>query len=200
VTTSEEEIHFDSDLHRYTVGGVVLPSVTQVIESVLPSNFGPMTDEREEWIKGRGTALHAACKLLSQGRLDWESVSPEIMGKALAWKRFLSDAPLEILGCELAMAHPLYRYCGMMDLVQYAPTASIIDIKSTISPQLIIQLGGYSLLWSSKNGKIRSAAGVELRDDETYRCQWFDQREIRRGEQTFLAALTLFNFKKENNL
>lgn len=183
---------FDEATHTYRLDGRVVPSVTQVIGSVLPGW------QADEWYLQRGRALHHACALLDRGVLNWDSVAPEIIGRVRAWQRFVADSRAIIMGIETPHADSVYRFAGTIDRILFVDGVElpvICDLKSTIEPQVRVQLGGYSVLSGVGGKRPRRAVAVELHDDATYKTLWLNDHEMRRAEQTFLAALTVHNFK-----
>lgn len=194
-TTATPTLTMD-DQHVYRLGDVVLPSVTQVIGSVLPGW------QADPWYLERGSALHHGCRLFDEGRLDWSSVAPEIEGRVRAWEQFRKDWPAKMLACEMPMVHSIYNYAGTLDRVfQSEAGLTLLDIKSSIAPQVALQLGAYSQLWNEVGaGTISRGAAVELRDNGTYSAEWFTKREVEQGGRIFLACLTIHSFKKKHNL
>lgn len=191
------EFAFDRASHTYRINGAIVPSVTQVIGAVMPGW------QAAEWYLQRGLALHHGCHLADKGVLDWHSVSPEIHGRIRAWLRFRDEYRAECVMAEMPMSHPIYRYAGAPDRgFESDERLTVCDLKSTIEPQVRLQLGGYSLLWTANNGgrKVWQAVAVELHDDETYRTLWLDQHELRRAEQAFLNCLGVYGFMTAHNL
>lgn len=190
--TTAPELTMDAE-HRYKIGDVALVSVTQVISDILPGW------QADPWYMERGTAMHHACALLDAGTLDWSTVAPEIEGRVRAWEKFRKDYPAKMIACEMRLHHPIYNYAGTLDRILVEADAVVVaDIKSTIAPQVQIQLGAYSLLWTG--AAIHRGAAIELHDDATYKCQWFTKKETEHGGRIFLAALTLHNFKRKAGL
>ena len=190
--TATEGLTFDEATHAYRLNGSPVPSVTQVIGSVLPGW------QAGDWYLQRGRALHHGCRLLDEGTLDWASVSPEILNRVRAWQTFrLEWLDVEVIASELPMASATHRYAGTVDRVFGTITGdAIIDLKSTIEPQVRCQLSAYAALWEERTGRVvNSAAAVELRDDGTYRTLWMNKFQLRLARQTFLACLTVHNFK-----
>ena len=185
---------FDEALHEYRIDGVVVPSVTAVLHAVLPGW------QADQWYLERGRAMHHGCRLLDEGRLDWATVSPEIVGRVKAWEKFRREYNTPILAREQPLYSSLYRFAGTVDAV-FAEGVSehlIVDLKSSYSPSAIVQVAAYSMLWDLKG----TSAGriVELRDDETYRCHCIDRPEMRGAKQTFLACLSVYSFMAKHNL
>lgn len=182
---------FDPATHRYTVGNKIVPSVTQVVHGVMPLGIN------DTWAMQRGTALHLACALDNQNRLDLATVHDEIRPKLDAWRRFRADFPRVIVANELPLFHEDYQYAGTPDVIFDDDGNSIVcDIKSSVWPQSFVQIGGYSLLWKHRLRKRTRCTGVivELRDDAQYRAHWMREDQVRRYEQLFLNFLGVFNF------
>jgi hypothetical protein len=188
---------FDASTHTYRIDGRVVPSVTQVIRSIIPGH------QADEWYLNRGTAIHYGCELYDKGTLDMDSVDPLIKKQIEAWAKFRQDFPHPIKEIELPMAHSPFGYAGKVDRIFDAKDSWVItDIKSSYEPQAIPQLGAYSLMWSLASPQLRKHTGVivEVRDDGTYKCHWITVQEMRRAEKTFASLLTVFNFAKEHKL
>jgi hypothetical protein len=187
---------FDHETHTYKIDGAVVPSVTQVIGAVMPGWCA------SGWHMGRGAAVHHGCRLLDQGRLDWSSVDPEIEPRIKAWQQFRKDSPMDIEMNETPMSSLAYRYAGTVDRVFTRNVGPLVlDLKSTVEPQVIPQLGAYSLLYTERTKKAATgAAAVELRDDGTYSAFWLTKFELHRAAQTFLGCLTVYNFMQAHNL
>ena len=195
---SEAVFTFDADAHVYRLNGAALPSVTSVIRAVVPSW------EVGDYFLQRGRATHYGCHLLDAGTLDHDTVAEEIRPRIAAWAKFRADFPAEIVASEMPYAHKMFRYAGTLDrlLKDQHGDLLVADLKNSISPHVIPQLGAYSLLWTANHPtqKLRKAVAVELRDNGTYACQWLTAPELRRAEQTFLAMLTVYGFIQQHNL
>lgn len=189
-------LEFNEAEHRYTLNGRTLPGVTQILNAVLPMFDVP------EWYLTRGTATHYACQLLDENRLDWESVDDEIFPRVQAWHSFRKDYGGAIVANEKPMASERLQYAGKLDrVIARGNDIVICDLKNSFSPQNLLQLAAYSLLWKESGEKsLTGGVIVELVDDGTYRCHWLDRRELKRAEQQWQAVLTVFNFAKEHKL
>lgn len=191
------ELTFDEASHIYRLDGARVPSVTQIINKVLPYDFNA-----SEWHLNRGAAVHRACELLDNASLDWSTVDPEILPRVQAWEAFRRDLPMEIVAVEEPLAHSGLMYAGTLDRIfRHNGKMIVADIKNSVSAQVKIQLAFYSLLWThNKKQTIDSAVAVELTEDGAYRCHWMTHRELRMAERQALAVLSVYNFASENNL
>ncbi len=66
------EIEFQEEPHEYRLAGLRLPSVTEIIRTVLGDRFGRVSEEVLERARIRGRLVHKACEFLDQDELDWE--------------------------------------------------------------------------------------------------------------------------------
>lgn len=184
------QLTFKPETHEYRLDGQVVPSVTQVVHRVFPGW------QADEMYLARGTALHEACQALDEDFLDWSTVPSAIAGKVRAWQAFTQDCGMIAIDIERPLASQRYRFAGTLDRTFSYPGVGLVvcDLKSTIESRVRVQLGGYSLLLTESGQKPDRGVAVELRQDGTYRTLWLDRAALKICEQTFLGALTVFNF------
>ena len=188
---SKEPLVLD-DEHRYWLGDRRVPGVTSVIRTFAPS-FGA-----GQWFMDRGSAVHRAVQLQLEGRLNWDTVSPAIMGRVNAVLKFISDVGLRVEKVEVKDAHPIYLYAGTVDCLGETQSGRVIcDWKGTVDAASELQLGAYSMLPAA--GRIARGAAVEVHDDGTYRAHWYSGRELAMAGRTFLAMLTVFHWQQKHN-
>jgi len=183
---------FTEEGHEYRFDGVVVPSVTQIIKPLY--DFGGISAERLEYASNRGVAVHKATELWDMKDLDESTLDPVIVPYLEAWKRFISENGVEIVGMEQMHFHPVYRYAGQFDRIAiFNGGAWLLDIKATaaLSPAIGVQLAGYGGLIP---GTERRGA-VQLKPDGTYRLQEYKSKT---DWPTFLSLLTIFNWRKSN--
>lgn len=78
-------IDFDEAAHRYSMAGVTVPSVTQILDAMGQiSDFCKSTQASE-----RGSRVHEACAMLARGVLDWSTVDPRVLGYVLSYQEYL---------------------------------------------------------------------------------------------------------------
>lgn len=176
---------FDEATHRYTLGRVRLPSVTETINCIVPQW------KAGEWYLARGRAFHAAVHLLASGRLNWATVAPEIESRVRAVAKLLKDNNWIIKASEVRLASKKHWFAGTLDASVGEPTGGlpiIVDWKSYLADAVIPQLGGYSLLYTENNhGKrLKIAVGIGIGDDGKPRYKWLIDSELRKAEAAFL--------------
>ena len=180
--------------HTYTIDGGKVPSVTQVIAACVP------TFQAGQWYLDRGRAVHSAIQLHLQGQLDWSSIDDRIKGRMKGFLAFMDDTGTVPLAVELRQASEAYRFAGTIDMLGEIRKQSpfLVDWKSTLCPEVEVQLGAYWLLLP-KTSTVDRAVAVETHDKGSYQCKWFSARELRAASQTFLAMLTTRNWLEKNH-
>ena len=175
---------FDEVNHTYTLNGRRLPSVTEVIRS----NFGDPFNSRE-WYMQRGKALHKAIELLCQNKLDWSSVHPEVLPRLKSFENFIKDTNSEVLQNEIRTYSKRLQFAGTTDaVIRMDDIMYLVDFKSSITPEVDIQLGGYSILY----GGLIKLMAVELRDN-SYMLKIVKNQK--HAERLFMCCLQIHNFK-----
>lgn len=194
-------LQFDDATHSYTLGGVLLPSVTHILDDVLQEYNGidPDTLRRAQ---ERGTAVHKACELHDLDDLDYESIDDMLAPYLGAYIRFLGDVPGEIVAIEKRVHSEKYGYAGTLDRI-FAPKRKkrrwLIDLKTptqirrTVGPQTAAyeQAAREVGLLDQKERIERFA--LQLRDDGNYRLV---PCESPADFSVFLSALTIHKFKR----
>lgn len=195
---------FDSEKHRYTLDGVALPSVTQVLKPLYRFDGVPMEVLNAK--AALGTSVHRACELLDNDDLDEESdegraaLAP-IAGYLAGYKRFKSDKRLMVVANEQRLYHPVHRYAGTIDRC-YAMGGDLwdVDLKSTVSmsPIVGLQTAAYTEMFRANGRKQPARRGaLQLFPDGTYKLHEFtDPSDF----PVFLSMLTVQRFKERHSL
>ena len=106
---------FDPITHRYLDdnGGIIQATTKILRDADLSHDFTGI----DPWYADKGHAVHSAAEFFDKGTLDLDSVDPQIEGYLDAYRAFRRDLPLDILGIEVRLWHPRYRYAGTIDRV-----------------------------------------------------------------------------------
>ncbi len=192
-------LEFNHETHTYSIEGKKLPSVTQIIGHVIPRQFSP-----GEWYMSRGSALHAAIHLVTKGVLDPDSIDPRIAPRLRAVEKFMLESGYSILASELPMFSAVLGYAGTADAIcqDGLGRTILVDWKSSLSPEVSIQMGGYLALLNRhyEYGRIQRACAVELRDNGSYSAKHYDRAACMKAEQLFLSTLTVYGFMKQHKI
>lgn len=186
------KIDFDEATHTYRVNGVVMPSVTTILDQL--QDWWRIDVDVLERAKQIGNAVHRATELDDKGTLVEESVDPIVAPYLEGWRKFKAHFMPEMESIEEIVYNPL-GFCGTPDRVaRIKQNRTLLDIKSgsVVSPTWGLQTAAY------RNSIIpfpADRAVVHLMGDGTYR--YIPQTDST-DWPTFLAALSLFNWRKKH--
>lgn len=185
---------FDEGTHTYRLDGVVVPSVTQVLQ-----RFVVDATWYTEVSRLRGTMVHRALELYDTGRMPSNPGIGELQPYLDAWIRFKAEADFQTEESEVRLASTRFRFAGTLDKVGlFRPTGekgrceAILDIK-TGEPERWwgLQLAAYQQLDYERTGRWRRRFDLVLREDSTFNL--IEQRGTEdRG--VFLACLTVYHW------
>jgi len=200
-----ESLVFNSELHEYSVGGVVCPNVTSVILS--RESFTGVSHEVMERAGHNGTTRHLATALSDMGLLDTRKLDDRLIPYLKGWHDFCVDYSVKMEQIELKLFSPIYGDAGTIDRIATMDYKKrrprvVIDIKTgtvylkTMALQLTRYLAMYNenypeakatkrlIVWLLKNGK--------------YKLQWIPYVED--NERQYNALLTNTHWRNANNL
>lgn len=151
-------LEFIPDTHQYLIDGVIVPSVTQIIQQIFPDKYKGISKR----------TLDNKAKFGTEGHAIIESLDVTNMGKAMGSVLGLSNKDLQICLREYLrlvnrrkikpkrhemMVHYKDIYAGTLDMIADVDgVESLIDIKFTASldeEYLQWQLGMYELAYGS---------------------------------------------------
>lgn len=184
------DLHFDEASHTYRLGGVRLPSVTQVLDPLQELDGIPR--HILEAAAAFGTNVHAACHLWNQGVLDEEQLDPALLPYLTAWRKFLDDVTGVVVGSEVRVVNRQLRYAGTLDsLVRIKGVHELVDIKATAAiPRTV---GPQTAAYAHALGEPRiKRRVVQLRGDGTYRTERLTDSS---DWNLFLSALNVHNWR-----
>lgn len=186
--------HYDPETHTYSVNGIELPSVTEILQSAGLVNTAFYTEE-SAW---RGSVVHACCQYDDEGDLDEASVPEEAKGHLDAWRRFKLETGIRKFdGIEQPLFSP--SYAGIPDRTGIRDGRRfVLDIKTgVLSPWVRLQLVGYGHLIEPYRPIDRIA--VRLNKNGRYQSEEFPIASWRVDLRTFLNALQISHWKKVMN-
>ncbi len=114
---------FDPEKHVYTLNGIVVPSVTQVLEEERFIDFSGIPDATLDQAKARGTYVHTVLHYYLEGDFDVDDCDPRFRGyvdSALEYlhrlnKRALRNAQGVAIAVEYRFWHPRRMFAGTID-------------------------------------------------------------------------------------
>lgn len=132
------DLVFDAARHVYTLYGVPIPSVTQILKATgVSTDFEGLkatSQRRRQQIDARrdlGTVVHAACHAYDDDDLAWESLTADVQPFVEAWAEFRRSSGLMPKLRERILYHGQRRYCGTTDGIFVADHTGpvMVDIK-----------------------------------------------------------------------
>lgn len=185
---------YDSDTHVYTITGRRVPSVTGILDDVMPGHHA------DDWYLQRGTAVHACCAMIARG-VQFEH-DPQIVGQVAACRQWFADNPgVAAEGVEVRLYNDRMMYAGTADLIgtlnrrAIVLEAIVLDWKSHLAPQVEFQLAAYALAHEVMTGRqINKGIAVALLETGRYKQAAYD---LRRAKQEWASILTVYNLRRK---
>jgi hypothetical protein len=198
IVVNDPRLVFHPESHTYRLGPILLPSVTQVLQSAGVSDFsGPWFTDA---VKDRGTYVHQAIALDAEGVLDEETLDPQLAPYITGWRAFLAESGCEIEHWEQRVCDPLLGCAGTLDGIlrhaDWPPSRRLlVDVKRGFYASAGPQTAAYKRLALKlyDTPVLIERAVVELPGDGRYRLHRLDNRD---DELVFLAALRIHNFRR----
>lgn len=183
---------FNSGLHEYKYDGVVVPSVTQIIND----HMGITLDFVKQRDLDRGTAVHKAIELYIAGTLDESSVMSELQPYLDAYKKWVKMRQFEASESELRVCNLMHKYAGTIDILghmkEHGNELCLIEIKTGATRRYQrLQTAGYAMAYTGEPEKIHRYC-VHL--DKTGEHRTYHQNEA----EDFDAFKALLNAREVN--
>ena len=200
IDVADDVLTFDEAAHEYRLNNIVLPSVTQIIQSAGLVDFSKVPADVLQLAQERGTAVHTACELYDRDRLDYTSIDPVVWPYLEAWIKFKQQTRFIILSSETIL-YARYRYAGRLDRIgMMEDTPTIIDIKTSniISQATGVQTAAYLHAYCEM-GLSRIAQkkykrfAIHLYDNGKYEIEPYDNPQ---DWPVFLAALQIYHYHR----
>ena len=140
-------LNFDPITHVYTLDGVRIPSVTQVLEAAGLIDFGGIPDKVLKAAAQRGTDTHSIIEDFSKGiPIPDQWMYPEIQ----AWEAFCNDFKFESKYQEYRGADEILKVGYTIDQIGFFKNTgrtAIVDLKTGVKKiSDIIQVCAYGML------------------------------------------------------
>ena len=181
-----------SDNHEYTVDGLKVPSVSEILNVYFPP-CGFYTEEGQQ----DGKYRHEWYAALAQGIETTNAPYPKIAPAIDGFKKFLADVKPVYVSGEIPYHHPTLRYCGTPDVVfRIGDRLVVTDFKpQQKNKRTRIQTALYMLLLQAN--KIPVQYRYELRCyDGIYRFEQHEDLQDMRRAEIMVAAFHASQFYK----
>jgi hypothetical protein len=192
---TKNKIEFNEALHEYRVGGILTPSVSQILKA-----NGLMESFRHNpTALNNGTAIHRALELHDLGKLDESSLDKRLEKCIQLWEKFKKEiGVICVLGAEERVCFGV-MYAGTIDRILSLNSGKkmILDFKSgSPQPWAALQTAGYAMAYDITNHKEyeRCCAKVHWDMDRIVYKPYKDHADF----NSFMAMATVFHWKKNN--
>lgn len=139
-------LEFDDLNHIYTLDGIVLPSVTHIINPLSMVKYDGISERTLDNAASKGTSVHNAIE--NWIKFGIEDIPTEYSGYFNAFRSWWDKNQPVVVGSEVRICHSLLRYAGTADLVCYiGDDLTLVDFKSTYAVSDMtcgVQLEGYN--------------------------------------------------------
>jgi len=176
------ELTFDEGPHIYRLNGMVIPSVSQIMEPLSTAEYGMIDRKTLDEAANKGTAVHNAIE--NWLKFGIEDLNPEYMGYMEGFKEWWELRKPILVGSELRVYHKLLRYAGTVDLLAIIDDElNLIDFKTTyrlVEKNCGVQLEAYSQGFASHGLKIAKKRILHLKKDGTWDDPQFPANDANR--------------------
>lgn len=156
---------FDEENHIYRIDGLIVPSVTQMLEDNGLVDFSYVSKKHKQALENarwKGLCYHKATEYRDEGILREATVSTSLVPLLEAWEKFLADYRVEILAVEYQNVSYKHSFGFTIDRIirihdgpnkRWLGKIAILEIKtsSTIDKTVKYQLAGYQIGWNEHN-------------------------------------------------
>lgn len=167
----EDSIEFVEDGHLYLISGILVPSVSDILNFIFPNKYSNVPRQILNSKAEYGSRVHEAIERLEKGEtlphLNYlQEASLE------QWKKLKSENKIEIIEQE-KMVNYESHYCGRFDMIANVNGAySLCDIKTTA------KLDKESLSWQLSFYALAHNPNKYETEFEKFYAIWLPKREL----------------------
>jgi hypothetical protein len=209
---------FDPVLHRYTLDGEPLRSVTGILRESGLIDFSHIPDPILTSARARGTAVHQAIHFFNENDLDVDAFRqdyPECAGYLDAWIKFCHERTFEPMLSEHRIASRIHRVAGTLDCLGILDGRAVLLDFATGDPADCakdLQTAGYLLIaqeWSTEDPRLfdffkshpfAHRFAVALRADGSFRVEQYSDRTNYRDFLALVAARAIVEARRRRPL
>ena len=188
------DIDFDEEQHAYSLKGMRLQSVTQIMRPLSLMAYEGVSFSALSDAADRGTRAHAQVEAIVKYGI--EEFDDDTEGYIRAFQAFQEALSPVWLASEYRCFHKNMMYAGTLDLIGFITPndgngVDVVDLKCTAvfhRTLLECQLSAYAEALKSHGVKVRERYGLQLMKDGKYRFE-----KLNDGYKTFIHALALVN-------
>lgn len=164
------ELVFEERKHIYTLNGLEIPGVTNLMKPLTDKVYGPIDPVTLELAARKGTIVHNAIDNYLE--FDIVDIPEEHKGYFDAFMSWYEEKKPEIVATERKVYHKALRYAGTCDLlcIEHG-VLTLVDYKTSyaLQPMLYpIQLEGYAKAWATHGVQVKDQMILHLKKDGRY--------------------------------
>jgi len=136
--TAPTGLTFDAATHVYTLDGVRVPSVTQILKDSGLIDFSGIPESILEAARVRGTTVHQAIAYFNDGDLDLEQFRidfPDYVGYLEGWLTFCAQRDFVPIVNECRIASRRYQVAGTLDTIGELDGEAVLLDYATGNPE-----------------------------------------------------------------
>ncbi|MCD8201066.1 MAG: hypothetical protein LUD47_03255 [Clostridia bacterium] len=194
------ELGFEHDKHVYTIGGRVLPSVSQVMNPLSKSHYGNVPHDVLQAAADRGTAVHSAIEL--NLKYGIEDIEGDLKGYLDAFVDFAKGHTITPVCMEHKFYHKLLQYAGTIDcLCMMDGKLTLLDFKTTekvIKYMTRVQLEAYKQMLRSQGIEIEQKFIIQISNNGKFHAEQHDLNDTE-AWKIFTDCLDLYRYIEKNN-
>ncbi len=164
------ELTFDESTHTYRLSGMILPSVTTIMQPLSDDFYRTVDPAMLKKAADRGTIVHNTIENFI--RFGMEDIPSAYAGYFDAFKWWWRVWQPEVLAAEYRMYHKILRYAGTADLIcKINGRVTLVDYKTSAqvnSKLCAVQIEGYGRALESHGIKIDNRMILHLSPDGRY--------------------------------
>jgi hypothetical protein len=182
-------LEFNPQNHTYGIDGVLIPSVTTILQDMGLIDTRYFTD----YGRDRGKLVHRIIHWHITYELDEDTIDPTLRPYFDAWLSFEKDTNFICTAAEKPLFRLVYRFAGTPDYIGLLNgIEAVIDGKSGgLYPSTALQLVGYEIL--AERPLKRYA--LQLMETGKYKLTPYKERSDR---GVFLGCLAAYHWKQKN--
>jgi len=187
--------------HIYHLNGVVIPGYSEIASAMGITNFSGISERVMEAARNFGSAGHYATRLWDEKRLDESTLSAPLIPCLEEYKNFLIDFKVEIIPgyIEKPICSTIYRYGVTPDRVCVINgELSILELKFVESMSKATELQTAAQKLAAEEFykiKIKRRYGLQIPQKGKAKIYPYTNKS---DEQTWIAALSLYNWRVKN--
>lgn len=192
-----EGLTFEEGPHIYRLDGLVIPSVSEIMEPIRAVHYAGINERTLENAAQKGTAVHNAIE--NWLKYEIEDISTEHYPFFKAFLDWFSFRKPEVIESEIRVFHKILRYGGTCDLLALiGGRKTLIDYKTTYTVSEMscgVQLEAYSQALASHGYNVEDKLILKLNKDGTWKEYSFPAKDPRRWV-VFGACKTVYDYTR----